>query len=271
MGEAGLFDLTFEPAPGAILNRESQITPLVESLADVQGNYMTSRAQGSGVRVVAGADTGTVVYVGAPDQSTPFTVTVGMTTTVTVWITPVTGLGSGTFELAFNPAVVRALACHPYATTGGDGSGLCAVHADHVRANLLSYAGLDGPVLAFEGIFTAADGARPGDSSDLSISVETLMDINGAPIPAATVSNTLIIDPGSGPGSRCCASRRANRSYTGTRRPPCTCSWTQGRRCAPPHGAYITTLPCWWRKPASSPLASPMPCVMQPGNRERFA
>ena len=123
-----------------------------------------------------------------------------MTTAVTVWITPVTGLASGTFELVFNPAVVRALACHPYATTGGDGSGLCAVHADHVRANLLSYAGLDGPVLAFEAIFTPADGAQPGDSSDLTISVETLMDINGAPIPAATVSNTLIIDPGSGPG-----------------------------------------------------------------------
>ena len=88
----------------------------------------------------------------------------------------------------------------PLPTTGGDGSGLCAVHADHVRANLLSYAGLDGPVLAFEANFAPADGAQPGDSSDLTISVETLIDINGAPIPAATVSNTLVIDPGSGPG-----------------------------------------------------------------------
>jgi len=199
-GERGLFDLTFEPAQGAILNKESQVTPLVESLADVQGNDMTSRAQGSAVRVVAGATTGTVVYVGTPDQSTPFTVMAGMTTTVTVWITPVTGLASGTFELAFNPAVVRALACHPYATTGGEGSGVCAVHTDHIRANLLSYAGLDGPVLAFEGVFTAADGSQPGDNSNLDITVEALLDISGAPIPAQTLSNTLIIDPGASPG-----------------------------------------------------------------------
>ena len=183
------------------MGSDSQVTPLVESIADIQGSYMTSRAQGSAVRVVAGANTGTVVYVGAPDQMTPFTVSVGTTTSVPIWVTSVTGLGSGTFELTFDPAVVRALGCHPYASTGSDGSGLCAVHADHIRANLLSYAGLNGPVLAFEAIFAPADGAQPGASSDLSISVETLMDVNGAPIPTETASNTMIIAPGSGPGA----------------------------------------------------------------------
>ena len=58
MGEVGLFDLTFEAASSATLDAQSLVTPLIESLADVQGNYMTSRGLGSLVRVVAGAGTG---------------------------------------------------------------------------------------------------------------------------------------------------------------------------------------------------------------------
>jgi hypothetical protein len=69
-------------------------------------------------------------------------------------------------------------------TGNGDASGWCVLHGDHVRASLLSAAGLSGAVLAFEVIFTTADGAKVGNWSLLDLTVEALADTLGAPIPA---------------------------------------------------------------------------------------
>ena len=202
MGEVGLFDLTFEAASSATLDAQSPVTPLIESLTDVQGNYMTSRGLGSLVTVVAGTGTGAVVYVGAPDQLTPFTVSLGTTTTVPIWITGVTDLGSASFTLAFDPAVVRPLSCYPFASNGDDGaSGLCALHADSVRANLLSPMGLAGPLLALEVVFAPAGAVQPGAVSDLILTIEAFADATGATIPVETRNSSLSIEPASGPGA----------------------------------------------------------------------
>ena len=194
MGEVGLFDLTFATASGAVPPASSSVAPLIESLADAQGNYMTSRTQGSTISILTGTGSGVVVYVGAPDQAGPLTVSQGLTTTVPIWVSGVTNLGSATFALAFDPAVVRPLACRPYATTGyGDASGLCALHPDHVSANLIASGGLSGSVLAFETVFTTAANAAPGSSSALDIIIEALADTGGAPIQARARNNAIVV------------------------------------------------------------------------------
>ena len=162
MGEAGTLRPDLRGGPWRDLGHaESPVTPLIESLADVQGNYMTSRGLGSLVRVVAGAGTGAVVYVGAPDQMTPFTVSLGTTTTVPIWITGVTDLGSASFTLAFDPAVVQPLACHPYAppatTRVRPLRGACGPHP---RQPALTH-GLTGPLLALEAVFAPAGAVSP--------------------------------------------------------------------------------------------------------------
>ena len=185
MGEAWLFDLTFEVVALALPGDLSPVTPLIESLADPFGNYMTSRAVGSNITVIAGTAPDAIVSVGTPLQGSSFTVSQGLTTTVPIWITNVTRLGSASFSLAFDPAVVRPLACHPLVPTwDGDASGLCMLHGDQVRASLLSTGGLSGSVLAFEVVFTTADGAKVGSQSILDLTVEALASTTGTPIPA---------------------------------------------------------------------------------------
>ncbi len=199
MGNVGLFDLTFDAAPGAARNAESLVTPLIESLADVQGNMMSSVGVGSSIRLASDTGTGTIVYVGPPALKGPIAVPIGTTVTVPVWITPVTGLAAGSFELSFDPAVLRPLACRPLpAIHDGSGSGVCALHADHVRASILSQAGLSGEVLAFEVDFAPAGGALAGATSALDISVETLTDINGDAILSGVRPATAKIAAGDG-------------------------------------------------------------------------
>ena len=128
-------------------------------------------------------------------------------------------LGSASFALAFDPAVVRPLACHPLAASGnGDASGVCSVHSDHVRANLLSVAGLSGSVLAFEVIFTAADGAQLGVSSSLDLTVETLADTGGAPIPAAIRNRLIQVVAASNPDLPLLRLEPASQNLTGDAR-----------------------------------------------------
>ncbi len=187
MGEAALFDLTFETAASPKLNQINSVTPLIESAADSHGNYMTSQSVGSTIRVLKPINAGAIVYVGTPDQSKPFSVIRGLTTTVPIWVTGVTGLGSATFSLAFNPAVVRPLECRP-------GFGTCALHADHVAANVISSTGLSGSVLALEIAFTAVGGG----SSPLNLTLEAFNTPAGAPIPVRVSNNSIDVlsDPG---------------------------------------------------------------------------
>jgi|GEM_PF-1316043 len=198
-GQVGLFDLTFEAVPTAPLGAQSLITPLIETASDAQGNPMIARGLGSRIRVVAGAGTGAIVHVGAPDQTAAFTLTLGMTTTVPIWVTGVTDLGSATFALGFDPAVVQPLACHPIGGASDDASGLCVLHVDQVRANLLSPSGLAGPLLAFEVVFAAAGAAQPGATSDLVLTIDAFSNAAGAPIPVEVRNGALGIAPASGP------------------------------------------------------------------------
>ena len=112
---------------------------------------------------------------------------------------------------------------HPTLLTGGDGFGLCAVHADHAAPTCFRMPAWTAQCWRSRGFYRGGC-AWAGASSDLTISVETLMDINGAPIPAATVSNTLVIDPGSGPGVAVLSIAPGKQRLYGNARPPHTCS-----------------------------------------------
>ena len=218
MGAAGLFDLTFETTSTAAPSDQSSVTPLIESLADPNSNYMTSRTFGSTITVVSGGTPATTVYVGAPQQSGAFTVAQGQTTTVPIWITDVTHLGSASFSLALNPAVVRPLACHPVSIAGSDASGVCSVYSDHVRANLLSVAGLSGSVLAFDVVVTAADGAQPGASSGLNLAVNTFADTEGKSIDARIHNQSIQVVATNSPDASSLRIEPASQNLTGDSR-----------------------------------------------------
>lgn len=205
IGDATLFDLTFEAASSATIHREVVVTPLVASLTDLHGNYMASRAWGSTVRIEEPAGSGTIVFVGAPEQTEPFAVTRGLTVTVPIWVTgPAAGadaLGTATFSLSFDAGVVRAVACQSVQSADGGASGACAVHADHVRANLMAPGGINSPAVAFQAIFTAADGAPEGGSSPLTLILESFKDASGAPLAARVSNNALVVSDAAGPGA----------------------------------------------------------------------
>ncbi len=196
MGDAALFDLTFETASTAAVRQQSAVTLLVESAADIHGDYMTSQTQGSTVTIVA-SGAGAAVYVGAPSGPNPISITRGLTATVPVVITEVAGVGSATFALSFDPAIVRPLACRPLPTPYGDASGMCAIHSDHVAANLLSPAGIPASatqnVTAFEVVFTTAPNALKDQKSPLTLAAGAFADTAGAPIPVRLIDNALKI------------------------------------------------------------------------------
>ncbi len=189
--DVGLFTLTFKPAPTATLRRVTSITPLLESIADVQGNYMTSWLQGSTARVMSPTAIGTAVYVGGPSSPNLISITRGTTVTVPIVITGVTGvgLGSATFSLAFNSAYVRPLECRPVQLANA--SGTCALHADHVSAAVLSASGLVGTIAAFEVVFTTAPTAIAGDTSLLNLTLGAFADTDNVPITVRLFNNAL--------------------------------------------------------------------------------
>ena len=199
MGNATLFDLTFEAASNATIHREVAVTPLVANLIDLQGNYMTSNAQGGTVRIEEPAGSGAIVFVGAPEQTEPFAVTRGMTVTVPIWVTSAAPLGAATFSLAFDPAVVRAVACQPPQSADGGAFGACAVHDAEVRANLMAPGGVSSPVVAFRVVFTAAGEAAEGSSSPLNLILESFKDVSGTPLAARVSNNTLVVSNAGGP------------------------------------------------------------------------
>lgn len=190
-GDVDLFELTFETAGSSTVNRLSQVTPLIQSLADTQGEYMTSATQGTPVRVLAPSGDGPTVRVGQEGGPNPISITRGTTVTVPIAVSGVTGLGSASFSVPFTPSVVRAVACHAIRPAGSDVSGFCAVHDDRVEASLLSLDGLTGAATLFEVEFTTAASARPGLSSSLNLRVETFADPAGARIPVRVVNNSL--------------------------------------------------------------------------------
>lgn len=200
MGDVTLFDLTLEAASNATIHREVAVTPLIESLADPQGSYMSSSGRGSTVHIGEPAGSGAIVFVGAPDQTEPFAVTRGMTISVPIWVTDAATLGSATFSLSFDPGVVRAIACQPVQSADGRAFGMCAVHDEHVRANLMAPTGLGGPTLAFVAIFTAAGEAPEGGSSPLNMSLDSFVDTGGAPLAARVSNNSITISNAAGTG-----------------------------------------------------------------------
>lgn len=192
--DVGLFTLTFEPAPTATKNRVSSVTPLLESIADVQGNYMTSWLQGSTVAFRLSSVIGTAVYAGGPSSPNPISITRGTTVTVPVVVAdlpvaPQPGLGSASFSLSFDPAIVRPLACQPVQLTGA--SGTCALHADHVSASLLSGTGLSGTLTAFEVVFTTAPAVAAGAESVLGLTLGAFADTAFQPIAVRIFNNAL--------------------------------------------------------------------------------
>ncbi len=197
MGDAVFFDLTFETASTAAVGQESAVTLLVESLADIHGDYMTSRTQGSIVYIVTASGAGAAVYVGKPGGPNPISITRGLTATVPVVITGVAGVGSATFSLSFDPAIVRPLECRPIPIPYGDASGTCALHSDHVAANLLSLAGIPAlateNVTAFEVVFTTAPGAQKNQKSPLNLATGAFADTAGVPITVRLINNALKI------------------------------------------------------------------------------
>ena len=192
--DVGLFTLTFEPAPTATKNRVSSVTPLLESIADVQGNYMTSWMQGSTVCSRLSTVFGTAAYVGGPSSPNPISLTPGSTITVPVVVTglpaaPQAGLGSASFSLSFDPTVVRPLECRSVQLA--DASGTCALHADHVGASLLSATGLSGAITAFEVVFTTAPAADAGAESPLSLTLGAFADTTYQPITVRIFNNAI--------------------------------------------------------------------------------
>lgn len=192
--DVGLFNLTFEPAPTATKNRVSGVTPRLESIADAQGNYMTSWLQGSTVAFRLSSVTGTAVYVGGSSSPNPISITRGTTVTVPVEVTglpaaPQPGLGSATFSLSFDPAIVRPLACRPVQLAGA--SGTCALHADHVSASLLSETGLSGALTAFEVVFTTAPSVAAGAESTLALTLGAFANTAFQPITVRIFNNAL--------------------------------------------------------------------------------
>ena len=79
--DVGLFDLTFAAAATSTVRTQVPVTPLIESITDRHGNYMTSWAQGSTVKIAAPSG-GAAVYVGAPNAPNPLSITRGQTITV---------------------------------------------------------------------------------------------------------------------------------------------------------------------------------------------
>ena len=191
--DIGLFDLTFAAASTSTVRTEVPITPLIESITDLQGTYMTSWAQGSTVKIAAPASGGAAVYVGAPNGPNPLSITRGLTTAVPIVITGVTGLGSASFSLAFDPAVVRPLECR--SVQRPDADGVCTLHADHVAANLLAQSGVPGSanesVTAFEVVFTTAPTALVNAQSPLSLTLGAFADTAGVPITVRLINNAL--------------------------------------------------------------------------------
>jgi hypothetical protein len=197
--DIGIFDLAFAAASTSTARTQVPVTPLIESITDLHGNYMTSWAQGSTVNIAAPSG-GAAVYVGTPNAPNPLSITRGQTITVPMIVTGLTGLGAASFSLAFDPAVVRPLECrsvqHP------DASGMCALHDDHVAANLISQDGMPGSatesVTAFEVDFTTAPNALVDAKSQLNLTLGVFADIAGAAIPVRLINNTLKVSRAAG-------------------------------------------------------------------------
>ena len=197
LGAADVFNLTFAPAATATINKVTAIVPLLESIADVYGNYMTSWLAGSTVMVGASNTTGPAVYVGRESGPNPVPIAPGKRVTVPIDIVRVTGLGSASFSLAFDPQIVRVLECRPVQPFAGDDrSGACAVHADHVSANLISSAGLSAPLTAFEVVFALAATAAAPQESALALTLGAFADTAGKPITVQVYNNSLRLDEG---------------------------------------------------------------------------
>ncbi|MFQ5518021.1 MAG: cohesin domain-containing protein, partial [Acidimicrobiia bacterium] len=199
-GTVHAYDVRFEVVSGVPAGEVSSLVLIVEHLADPQGAPMTWTVVNGSLTVAAGPSNSARVLVGAPSATGAYTVSHGVTTTVSVWVTDVVDLGAATISLDYDPAVVRPLGCAVRDDLAPEiDGGVCTLNGRQVRANLISSAGLDGDARLYDVDFTPALGAPVGATSLLTPTVENFADTAAMPIPSRVYTGSIQVEAG-GPG-----------------------------------------------------------------------
>ncbi|RME80718.1 MAG: hypothetical protein D6775_15535, partial [Caldilineae bacterium] len=198
-GVVQAYELRFGAAPGASAGATSPIVPLIDSAVGSRGEPLYLLPLGANVTLGSPGGQRAGVWLGSPQEDGQFAVSAGLTTTVPVWLSQVEDLGAATLSVSLEPAVVRALGCRPRPEATADWS-FCSVYGDHLRASLVSQAGLNGSLPVWEVIFTPAAAAPVGASSPLSLTVHSFGRRDGTPLPVQTHAGTITVGAGSGAG-----------------------------------------------------------------------
>ena len=193
------FDIRFLAAPDASPGALSELEPVIDHATGAHGEPLYLLPIAASITLGQPAGQTPHLWVGPPQGNGAFSTSMGITTTVPVWMSQVSDLGAAALNLSYDPAIVRAVGCRVRQDARLDW-GVCALHGDHVRVSLISTLGIGGDRPLFDLLLTPAVAAAVGESSPLTLTVRSFDDTAAIPLPVRTHPGSVTIDPGSGPG-----------------------------------------------------------------------
>lgn len=175
----------------------AQLALIAPQFADVRGVELPVQVAG-GTLLISGPDqpAEALLYLD-PSAST---ITPGQNATVAIRldVTPARPVVAATMLLQYDPQVVRPVQC--IAPAGATQQGACNVNFNPaqglVKFNLLEPEGASGMLHLYDLVFEVVGTAVPGAASALTLSVETMVDAQEAPLRWGTVHGALTVVAG---------------------------------------------------------------------------
>ncbi len=178
------FTLTFEAMSQAVTGQSSPLNLALEAVTGPLGEARTWQAIDSTV-LIRDPITAPRVLIGPPAANGVYTVTLGTTQTVPVWIEGVTDLGAASLSIRYNPAVAQAMGCRLRGDLmAGAVGGFCIAPTGTgtIRANLLAEQGFSGTGQVYEIVFAPLSSLACGVSTPLTVIIDNFVSTTELPI-----------------------------------------------------------------------------------------
>ena len=171
-GPLAPFTVSFEAVTSASDGDTSPLDLSAQTVTSPQGDPLRWQAEDTKLHLQAPIAAPRVL-IGPPAATGIYTVTLGSTETVQVWVEGVTDLGAATLSIRYDPAAAQALSCR----LSGDlfDGGFCSMPADTgtIHANVVAGGGFTGTGLFYEIVFTHAPRPTCLASTPLTVMVES--------------------------------------------------------------------------------------------------
>lgn len=190
------FTLTVEAASNAATGESSDLVFSLEAVTGPRGEPLTWLTEDSSIHLLAPIAAPRVL-IGPPEPQSEglYRISLGRIASVPVWVEGVTNLGAATLTFSFDPAVARAVRCVVRSDLVPEiNGGFCTTPpgVGTVRANLVTQQGFSGTGHFYDIIFAQAPNLIGGESTPITVTVESFISAAEIPIPTLVRNGELV-------------------------------------------------------------------------------